>query len=1105
MALTRDDYTVAWICALPVEMAAAKTMLDEVHPSLPQPRSDHNIYTLGSVARHNIVVACLPAGVYGTISATAVVSHMMSTYPNIRFGLMVGIGGGVPSKENDVRLGDVVVSKPTGTSSGVIQYDYGKTVRDGRFQHTGSLNKPPPLLLKGVAQIESDYMAGKNRMADIMADLLEKEELQRQFARPQRDCLFKSGYNHKESEPDCSTCDPHQLEIRLNVRNEAEPYIHYGLIASGDQVIKDAKTRDFIAKGLGIMCFEMEAAGLMDELPSIVIRGICDYCDSHKNKEWQGYAAFAAAAYTKSLLATIPIHDDSDLKAPSKHHWMVPFLKNSGFVGREDEIAKIHDLITQPNGPARIAICGLGGVGKTQIALEITYSIHESNPSCSIFWISCTSYESVEQGYMSIAQMAGIHGVEPAEVKEQVKTHFSQESAGHWLMIFDNADDMDMWVQDEEPVLTDFLPQSAKGHILFTTRNRKIAVKLASSRVVHISEPGPETAVNILRNSLIDKDLLDDYDGTQDLLKQLVFLPLAIIQAAAYINENDITIRDYTSLLSEQEPDLIELLSEDFQDEGRYQNIQNPVATTWLISFQQIQHLNPLAAEYLSFMACVDPRDIPLSLLPPTDSKKKRTDAIGLLKAFSFANGQAGDHALSIHRLVHLSTRSWLRQRRELGLQICKTADRFKDVFPMDHHNYRHLWRGYLPHALSLIGEDEFQNQQQNYLGLLRKIGKCLRSDGRYDEAASLFENIMSIRRSGSDLSDAASLRDLADLGWIYNVQGRWKEALELNMQSVHTSKEVLGDEHRSTLANMDHLAATFSKLGRWNEAEVLRAEITTTRNQVLGAEHPDTLRSMNNLASIYLKQGRLEEAEALQLQLAEARKRVLGPEHPHTLNSMNHLVSIYSNQRRWREAEELGKRVAEARTEILGPEHPDTLRSFNNLAFIYRKDGRHKEAEVLQTQAVEARVRILGPEHPSTLTSMHSLASIYMNQDRWKEADELETRVQAAQKRILGLEHPDTMISMNRLAHIRKFLGKDQDAIGLMETCVALTTKILGADHGRTRNCVSDLKEWKRSCNDEEHGGSVDAGYDDSVTTTLSATGITTPSADEDWIVPHP
>ncbi|KAL4946972.1 hypothetical protein BDW69DRAFT_190653 [Aspergillus filifer] len=305
MKFTYRDYTVAWICALPLELAAAKAILDELHATLPPPNSDHNTYTFGTVSGHNVVVACLPIGVPGTVSASTVVSQLLSTFPEIRFGLMVGIGGGVPSTGVDIRLGDVVISKPVGRSNGVEQYDYGKTLGDGKFQHFGSLNKPRPTLLTALSQMECDRNLRRQQVWDILKAVQTEFESRQKYSRPSDDCLFKATYDHPDGAEDCSTCDQNQIVYR-DPRETSMPDLHYGPIASGNQVMKNARTRDSIRKDLNVLCFEMEAAGFMDELQPLVIRGICDYCDSHKNKKWQEYAALAAAAYGKVFLSANP-------------------------------------------------------------------------------------------------------------------------------------------------------------------------------------------------------------------------------------------------------------------------------------------------------------------------------------------------------------------------------------------------------------------------------------------------------------------------------------------------------------------------------------------------------------------------------------------------------------------------------------------------------------------------------------------------------------------------------------------------------------------------------------------------------------------------------
>ncbi|KAI2970177.1 hypothetical protein CBS147482_10909 [Aspergillus niger] len=980
MSFTHGDYTVAWICALPLELAAAKAMLDDVHPPLPQPESDHNVYTLGRIGSHNVVVACLPGGVYGTISAAGVVSHMVSTFPTLRsgFGLMVGIGGGVPSSRNDIRLGDVVVSRPTTTSSGVIQFDYGKTLRGGRFQHTGSLNKPPSVLLKAVSQLESGCMTGERPTSEILnATMHKSEKIRKEFLRPKVDWLFLPTYYHGDNKNDCSACDQTQLVERPE-RESDNPYIHYGLIASGDQVMKDAKSRDSIAQDLDILCFEMEAAGLMDELPSLAIRGICDYCDSHKNKKWQGYAALAAASYAKALLSVVPTYYRKKSREIEQSVWMIPFRRNPRFAGREDEITRIEGLFLQRNGPSKVAICGLGGVGKTQIALEMAYRMRNRDPNCSICWITCTSYESVEQAYMNIASKLKMTDIKPAEVKEKVKAYLSLESAGKWLVIFDNADDMGMWSTNDttDTVLTDFLPESEQGHILFTTRSRKVAVKLASSHVITVTEPNTETSVEILENSLVEKTLLNDHITALNLLKQLAFLPLAITQAAAYINENSIGLSDYLQLLRDQEPHVIELLSEEFGDEMRYKDIQNPVALTWFISFQQIQQLNKLAADYLSFFACINPRDIPQALLPQPTSNKDKTDALGLLKAFSFISEGSGDSSLNLHRLVHLAIRNWLRENQQFSRQLLKTADQLSEVFPNNDHRNRQVWREYLPHALSLIAEAGFRKEQEKYIDLIRNVCSCLTSDGR------------------------------------------WKEVEELEVQVLELRKQVLGPEHPDTLASMSNLALTYWYQGQWKEAEELQVQVLELRKQVLGPEHPDTLFSINTLALTYLNQGRWKEAEELEMQVLELHKQVLGPEHPGIFFSMSNLAFTYWNQGRWKEAEELEVQVLELRKQVLGPEHPNTLFSMSNLALTYWNQGRWKEAEELQVQVLELRKQVLGPEHPDTLTSMSNLAFTWKCRGKVKNSLALIKQCAELRRNLLGPDHPDTISSSDTLSY---------------------------------------------------------------------------------------
>jgi nucleoside phosphorylase len=299
--LRRDEYTVGWVCALPVELAAAQEMLDEEHDTPPIDAHDTNIYTCGRVGEHNVVIACLPEGQTGTHSAAAVAMQMSLAFRSTRFGLMVGIGGGVPSEEADIRLGDVVVSKPHTIHGGVVQYDSGKATPSG-FERTGSLNTPPTVLLNAVANLRAKHMRGRGRLAEYLSKVDSLPDFMREAAGP--DTLFDAAYNHKGGAT-CKQCDTSYQADREPRRQEL--VLHYGTIASGNQVMRSAAERDQVSAALGgVLCFEMEAAGLMNNFPCLVIRGICDYADSHKNKRWQPYAAATAAAYAKEVLSVIP-------------------------------------------------------------------------------------------------------------------------------------------------------------------------------------------------------------------------------------------------------------------------------------------------------------------------------------------------------------------------------------------------------------------------------------------------------------------------------------------------------------------------------------------------------------------------------------------------------------------------------------------------------------------------------------------------------------------------------------------------------------------------------------------------------------------------------
>ncbi|KAL7973265.1 nucleoside phosphorylase domain-containing protein [Trichoderma sp. SZMC 28014] len=295
---SRDDYTVGWVCALPTELSAAIYMLDKRHPDLKQPRGDFNAYVLGKIGEHNTVMAGLPIERTGTASTATVAAQMISSFPNIRLGIMVGIGSGIPQK---VQLGDVVISTPVNDQPGVLQWDM-DIAEDKGFIQTGSLNPQGKPLLESLAKLEAEqtetYITAMKYLRQVPKGY---------FQTPQpKDIAYDSSYQHIGGD-NCSQCNE-EMAMKRDLKSQERYKLQFGLVASGNQVIKSAEQRDKLYRQFeDILCIETELAGLMNDFSCIVVRGISDYADSHKTIAWQEYAAAAAAVYAKIFLEILPV------------------------------------------------------------------------------------------------------------------------------------------------------------------------------------------------------------------------------------------------------------------------------------------------------------------------------------------------------------------------------------------------------------------------------------------------------------------------------------------------------------------------------------------------------------------------------------------------------------------------------------------------------------------------------------------------------------------------------------------------------------------------------------------------------------------------------
>ncbi|KAL2783319.1 hypothetical protein BJX66DRAFT_132060 [Aspergillus keveii] len=1080
---SRDDFAIAIICALPLEAEAVEALFDETYDRLGRhygkQRGDANAYINGRIDKHDVVLCYMPG--MGKGSAAGVASSLLVSYPGVKLALVVGICGGAPPppEYQEIFLGDVIIS------DSVIEYDSGRQYPGGFQRKTGvkdTLGRPGReirALLNGL-RAENARRELQNQARQYLHSL---QQTGTKWVYPGvDDILFNACYLHKHYSnastgcscfgsdspdqiceealgKDCNEldCGQSQQVRHREISDTVQTTIHIGSVASADTVMKSGLRRDEIVIREKVIGFEMEGAGVWDNIPCIIIKGVCDYADSHKNKLWQAYAAATGASAAKAFLEYwMPAKREDTSK---NRHLMIPFARNPHFVGRQEEIQKLEDLITMPDGPRKLAITGLGGVGKTQIALELAYRMRDREPEYSIFWIPCTSYGAVEQAFMTIAQLVELRDVETAEVKERLQAYFSQTNK-KWILIFDNVDEMDMWTKGSPtaPPLKNIIPQSENGYVFFTSRNWQLALKLAGSNVVSIPHVDEKTGKEIFQKLLMQKDLLQDDHVTNTLLERLAFLPLAISQAVAYINQNSISLARYMSLLGEQEASTIELLGREFEDNGRYAEIQNPVATTWLVSFLQIQQADKLASDYLSFMACINPRDIPESILPATASTKRRVEALGLLKAYSFISAQVDDSIFSLHRLVHLATRNWLRERQSLENWVEKAAGQLDKIFPNSDHDNRLKWREYLPHALYLANSAEFLALQDNYHDFLARTGSCLQSDGRYGEAEIISRNVLAMRERACGPDDVDTLISVSNLGLVFAQQGKYKEAEAMHQRALQGFEKVLGPEHPNTLSGVSNLGSVLEEQGKYEEAEAMHRRDLAGSEKVLGPEHPDTLTSVSQLGLVLAQQGKYAEAKAMHQQALQRRQKVLGPEHPDTLTSVSNLGSVLALSCKYEEAEAMHQRALQGSEKMLGPEHPDTLISVSNLGSVLADQGKYVEAEAMHQQALQGRQKVLGPEHPDTLTSVSQLGLVLAQQGKYAEAEAMHQRALQGSEKMLGPEHPDTLISVSNLGSVLADQGKYAEAKAMHQQALQGRQKVLGPEHPDTLTSVSQL-----------------------------------------------
>lgn len=412
----------------------------------------------------------------------------------------------------------------------------------------------------------------------------------------------------------------------------------------------------------------------------------------------------------------------------------LPFLQNLQFVGRSEELDTLNRKLLVNRDCRKMALSGLGGIGKTQLALQFAYSVKQDYPEFHIFWVQALSMETFERGCMEIARALGIDDESQEDVKFLLRQGLCAKSTGKWLLIVDNVDDIDLLCGPHEGLLA-FLPESEDGLTVFTTRHGGIAQRLAGSDVIGVEKMTERGTIDLLEKSLVRKSRSQNDEIMMDLLTELDYLPLAITQAAAYINTNKSSISEYLRLLKRTEQDAAVIMSTDFGDNTRYQNLTNAVAKTWTITFNKILEHDKYAADLLEFMSCIEWRAIPCSILPPVDRSEARlAGAIGTLCSYSLLERRDDGTKLDMHRLVHLATKMWVKQNGHEAETRLAAFEHLSDVFPLSDYSNREIWRDYLPHVAHIKKNKQFQDTEEKSK-LCLKVGRCLQIDGRTKEA----------------------------------------------------------------------------------------------------------------------------------------------------------------------------------------------------------------------------------------------------------------------------------------------------------------------------------------------------------------------------------
>ncbi|KAJ6258222.1 hypothetical protein Dda_7141 [Drechslerella dactyloides] len=1105
--LDSKDYTIGWICALPVELAVAVAILDERHPLLPQDEQDKNAYEFGRVGSCNIIIACLPSGVYGVTSAASVAAQMRRSFPSIKAGLMVGIAGGAPVlPQRDIRLGDVVVSEPVPGFPGVVQYDFGKTVQEGRLVQTGVLNKPPKQFLTVVAKLKSESLLRQNNgINDIIAETLRRGAAPQEFSRPPNDSdrLFQADYDHPSESASCDGCEIGKVVERAP-RPHDQPDIHYGLIASGNQVMKHGMTRDRLVREHGMLCFEMEAAGLMDELPSLVVRGICDYSDSHKNKSWQPYAALVAAIYAKQVLLQIPAaseREDEDTSGEQgrmeRINFVVPFrmpyIRNRNFVGRAEELRRIYKYFKKPIStdiPSIYALTGTGGMGKTQIALEYAYRHHHDYTA--VFWVNAANEDTIRTSFMGIMQLI---------VKEQARMMWPKstpnfEIAASRLGIPGYINGKGLISAEPETIydletfhIQEYLPNHGGGAILITSRRPHFFPRVEQGGLDGLDRA---SATNLLLlNSAQSSDPREDGENeASELVEKLGFMPLAIMHAGCFISEAKMPLKEY---LSSYDDMFMSIQSRKPRIGWDYRD--DTTITTLELSFSEIEKQDVQAARLLLTCSYLNPAEISedLWLDTPSDNdfrhknnakyysqeQKRYTPHleymsqlikpnisemllhqaqgldlgnIGIIREIGktlFMRGKLRE-ALQFHKQLFSVCEKILGKSHEdtvLALWLVKinALDRGEDDGPDD-----------ILQRLEWILHSREKSLGKEHIVLL--IGSALYYQGKYDEAMQYSQRAFTGLEKTLGNVHPLTLHAVHIVGLVLHRQGKYDDAMHWLQQALAGREEALGKDSLETLCTVDSIGGVFYSQGKYDEAIGWYERALAGREKVLGEGNPITHCTVNNIGEVFCKQGKYDEAMQWCKRALAGHEKALGRDHPSILGTVYRIGLVLYEQDKYDEAMQQYQRALTGKEKALGRDHPDMFYIIQSTGNVFVCQGKYDEAMEWYQRALAGFEKTSGQDHPETLHAVNNIGFVLCRQGKYDEAMRRYERALAGFEKALGKDHPSTLGTVDSIGSVLYGQGKYDEAMQQYQRALTGREKALGKDHPSTLGTVDSI-----------------------------------------------